>query len=254
MTRRFAQFLSVDSAKAVKAQSYGFLNGINYMSPASTGGFGNLCPHASAGCLALCLGWYSGQASMVADLDHGTNSVRKSRQDKVALFMQDRAAFMSEAVAAVEALIRKARRLGMKPCARMNGATDIAWEGIRCTRNGVEYRNIFEAFGEVAFVDYTKNPGRMRRALPSNYHLTFSRAEDNETAALAILASGKNVAVVFGADKPSSWNGFDVVDGDEHDLRQLDPRATAAHPAGYVIALSPKGNRAKADSSGFVVR
>jgi hypothetical protein len=173
--------------------------------------------------------------------------VRKSRQDKVRLFMTNRAAFMVEMVAACEELIRKAAKMGMRPCMRPNGATDVAWEGIKCTRNGVEYRNVFEAFPEMQFVDYTKNPARMRRALPANYHLTFSRSETNDADCVGVLANGGNVAVVFAGDKPTTWQGFPVIDGDEHDLRHLDPR-------GHVVALSPKGSKAKRDTSGFVLR
>jgi hypothetical protein len=55
------------------------------------------------------------------------------------------------------------------------------------------------------------------------------------------------VAIVFGGAFPQTWNGFPVIDGDAHDLRHLDPR-------GCVVALSPKGTRAKRDASGFVVR
>ena len=69
---QFKRFFSLDSAKAIKAREYGYLNAINYMAPASTAGVGNLCPHASAGCLALCLGWYSGQAGMVKDQENDT--------------------------------------------------------------------------------------------------------------------------------------------------------------------------------------
>jgi hypothetical protein len=65
-----------------------------------------------------------------------------------------------------------------------------------------------------------------------------------------LLTRGVNVAVVFAGDKPADWNGFTVIDGDLHDLRQLDPRG----PRGCVIALSPKGRKAKRDLSGFVVR
>jgi hypothetical protein len=86
--------------------------------------------------------------------------------------------------------------------------------------------------------------------LPANYHLTFSRSEENEATALELLARGVNVAAVFAGDKPAIWNGFAVIDGDEHDLRQLDPRGER----GFVIALSPKGRKAKRDMSGFVIR
>jgi hypothetical protein len=105
----------------------------------------------------------------------------------------------------------------------------------------------FERFPDVAFVDYTKIVSRFEQALPPNYHLTLSRSETNERECLEALERGINVAVVF-ADKPTTWHGFECIDGDEHDLRQLDPRG------GYVVALSPKGRKAKRDRSGFVVR
>jgi hypothetical protein len=139
----------------------------------------------------------------------------------------------------------------------MNGSSDIAWEGISCERwiDGIPglYRSVFAAFPEVDFVDYTKNPRRFERALPANYHLTFSRSESNETDAERLLARGVNVAVVFADALPSSWHGFAVINGDEHDLRHLDPKASEGNP-GYVIGLSPKGRKAKKDTSGFVVR
>ena len=60
----FQRFFSVDSPKAVKAQYYGWLNAINYMAPHRLAGVGNLCPNASAGCIALCLGEHSGNAAL----------------------------------------------------------------------------------------------------------------------------------------------------------------------------------------------
>ncbi len=252
---KFNAFFSLDSAKAIKARSFGYLNAINYMAPASTAGVGNLCPHASAGCLALCLGWYSGQAGMTADLDYGTNSVRASRQAKARLFMKDRAAFLEEMVQGIDRAARKAKREGLTLCVRLNGATDVSWEGV--TRNvrgpdGRPYVSIFAAYPHVQFVDYTKS---LKRALahasgqlPSNYHLTFSRSETNEADCVKVLAAGGNVAVVFAGEMPATYLGATVVDGDEHDLRHLDPRG------GVVIGLSPKGGRAKRDASGFVVR
>jgi hypothetical protein len=72
---------STDSAKAAKAQGFGYLNAIHYMAPASIAGVGNLCPNASPACLAACLGWYSGHAGMVKT-DSDRNSVRQSRIDE----------------------------------------------------------------------------------------------------------------------------------------------------------------------------
>ena len=246
------RIFSTDSPKAIKADQFGYLNAIHYMAPADVSGV-NLCPHASNGCKALCLGWTAGQAGIVSDavIDshaaHG-NATRQSRIDKAHRFMRDRAAYMRDVVKAIELEQRKANKLGKVLCVRMNGSTDIAWEGVRCERNGQQFRSVYEAFPEVQFVDYTKNPYRFDRALPANLHLTFSRSETNEGKAVELLGRGVNVAVVFAAGRPETWQGFATIDGDQHDLRHLDPRG------GYVVALTPKGRKAKRDSSGFVVR
>lgn len=254
---RFTQFFSLDSPKAIKARSYGYMNAINYMAPAALAGVGNLCPHASPGCLALCLGWHSGQAGMVkGGRTNALNAVRRSRQDKARMFMRDRAAFMAELVAGIERAQRKASREGLKLCVRLNGATDIAWEGVTRDIRGTDgrpYASIFSAFPGIQFVDYTKSVKRALRAAsdptwPANYHLTFSRSETNEADCKRVLEAGGNVAVVFAGEKPGTYLGQPCFDGDQHDLRHLDPRP------GVIIGLSPKGNRAKRDRSGFVVR
>ena len=82
---------------------------------------------------------------------------------------------------------------------------------------------------------------------PSNYHLTFSRSEANEADCRRVLEAGGNVAVVFGCPFPQTYLGATVINGDEHDLRHLDPRG------GFIVGLTPKGRKAKRDASGFVV-
>lgn len=248
MAKMQNKIFSTDSAKAIKAQGFGYINAIHYMAPASLSGV-NLCPHSSAACRALCLGWESGQAGMVSH-DAQINSVRASRIAKAQRFMKDRKAYMADMVRSIEIELAKAEKAGKRLCVRPNGATDIRFEAIGCIRDGIVYRNLMQAFPTVDFVDYTKNPRAFDRALPANYHLTFSRSEENEATALELLARGVNVAAVFAGDKPAVWNGFTVIDGDEHDLRQLDPRGAR----GFVIALSPKGRKAKRDVSGFVIR
>ena len=239
---------STDSPKAIKADKYGYLNAILYMAPHNISGV-NLCPKASPACAALCLGWFSGQASMVTDLEHGRNNVREARVRKAKWFMSDRQAFMRAIHHKLIRLQGKAFRKGKTLCVRMNGSTDIAWEGIRYSViDDGPVLNLFDHFPDVQFVDYTKIASRFDRALPSNYHLTFSRSETNEREAMELLDRGVNVAVVFESKPRYSWHGYPVVDGDEHDLRHLDPRG------GYVIALSPKGHKIKRDTSGFVVR
>jgi hypothetical protein len=246
------RIFSTDSPKAQKAEKFGYLNAIHYLAPATIAGVGDICPNRSAACTFLCLGWNSGRASMVKDLDVGTNATRESRIAKTRDFMRDRPAYLRRMVREIDRLIAKANAAGKKLCIRLNGSSDIAWEGIR-----LDGHTLFEMFPDVQFVDYTKNPRRFERGLPLNYHLTFSRSEANEAQALELLARGVNVAIVFASkDKPAMWNGFTVIDGDAHDLRHLDPRAYAANGLfrGFVVGLSPKGARAKKDSSGFVLR
>jgi len=243
MKTRFKRFFSVDSPKAIKASKYGYLNAINYMAPFDMAGLGNVCPHASAGCVALCLGAYSGQAAMRKEGED--NSVTLSRKAKIAYFMKEREAFLNEAAHHIEKLYNQAIDQGLELAVRLNGSSDIAFEGLRL-KNGL---SLFESFPNVQFLDYTKNASRLKRVLPKNYHLTFSRSETNETQAKALLKEGHNVAVVFAHGLPVSrklW-GFHVIDGDKHDLRFLDPQ-------GCVVGLSPKGSKAKRDISGFVLR
>lgn len=244
MKKQFKRFFSVDSPKAIKASKYGYLNGINYMAPHTTGGVGNLCPNASEGCKSLCLGKYSGQASFVKDLENGTNSVRESRIRKAQYLMNDRKAFLSEMTDHIKDLVKKSVKHDLKLCVRPNGSTDLAFEKIK-TDSG---KSIVELFPNVQFVDYTKS---MKRVLdpkrPSNYHLTFSLSETNKAEAEKVLKAGFNVAVVFGSGMPKTFMGHKVIDGLKHDLRHLDPSPV-------IVGLEPKGKKALEDKTGFVVR
>ncbi|MGZ9074150.1 MAG: GP88 family protein [Burkholderiaceae bacterium] len=256
---------STDSPKAIKSLEYGYLNAILYLAPHEYAGVGNLCPHASPACIAACLGLHSGQASMVkSEKKKDANSVRKSRALKARYFMLKRDVFMRHLVLDIARNWQRATRAGLRLAIRLNGSSDIAYEGIRffvdadtatrvakITRGALKcyagtYGNIFAAFPSIQFLDYTKNPHRMRRALPANYHLTFSRSESNDFLASDVLLRGGNVAAVF--DRlPESYGGFRVINGDSHDLRFLDPQ-------NVIVGLTPKGSKAKRDKSGFVIR
>jgi len=132
----------------------------------------------------------------------------------------------------------------MKSVFRLNLTSDIAWENI-INEDGV---TIFEKHGKTQFYDYTKSFERMKQfihgELPSNYHLTFSRSEHNDKLCKLVLAMGGNVAVVFRNQLPETWQGYEVINGDENDLRFLDRQ-------GVVVGLIEKG-MAKKDSTGFV--
>lgn len=217
-------------AKTVKGVKYGYMTGILYLAPANLSG-NEVCPHRSQGCTDACL-FTSGRGAF--------SNVKDARISKTQLLFNDRAEFLRRLRHDIQLLVKRADSKGLVPCVRLNGTSDLGWEGIAS--------DIMAEFPDVQFYDYTKNPNRMLRycagSFPSNYHLTFSRSETNDSTCQTILENGGNVAVVF-KNSPNAYYGYPVVDGDLSDLRFADPK-------GVVVGLKAKG-KAKHDISGFVV-
>ena len=219
--------------KTIKSEKVGVLTGIIYMSPYNLSGK-NVCPGASAGCAAACLNT-AGRGAM--------NVVQAARLKKTQRFFQDRQQFLWDLVNEISALRRKAKAKGMKAAVRLNGTSDLPYERYKIRDTG---KNIMQLFPDVQFYDYTKLENRIvGQQLPANYHLTFSRAEDNDHKLDAVLEH-TSAAVVFSGELPATWRGYPVIDGDEHDARFTDAGA------GVIIGLTAKG-KAKHDASGFVV-
>ena len=224
--------LSIDTnAKTIKGQSKGYRTGILYLAPASVSNVINVCLFASPACRAACL-YSAGRGAFT--------SVQKARIAKTKLFVSDKHAFVESLKLNVSKLVSNCIKTKAIPTVRLNGTSDINWERY----------SVIQAFNKVQFYDYTKNYFRMNLflngKLTSNYSLTFSRSETNETQCLEVLKRGGNVAVVFRSKAlPTHWQGFPVINGDENDLRFLDPK-------GVVVGLTAKG-KAKTDTSGFVV-
>jgi hypothetical protein len=240
--QKLKNILSIGSdAKTVKGQKLGFLTGILYLAPADLSGY-QVCPLAKlAGCADPCLN-KAGRGAF--------NSVQAARIAKTKRFFEDRAGFMADLVYSIDALIRKAQRLGLTPLVRLNGTSDIAYENIPVIVRGFNYANIFNAYPDLAFYDYTKIP--TRHNIPANYDLTFSYSGVASFKPIIEKAVyNKNlarIAVVFDRAEniPARFLFSDVVPGDNSDVRHLDPR-------GVVVGLYAKGP-ARNDRSGFVVR
>lgn len=205
------------------------------LAPYTQAGMGNVCPHASAGCAAACL-FSAGRGRMP--------NVIKARIERTKFFFQHQRAFFALLFEEIQSEYAKAQKQGKKLSVRLNTISDIAWEKIKI--NG---KNVFEHFPHVQFMDYTKNPNRAfafaKGEMPENYHLTFSRSECNDDSVQKLIQAGVNVAAVFRGALPKVWNGAPVVDGDETDLRFLDPK-------GCIVGLVEKG-LAKKDQTGFVL-
>ena len=221
------------SYKTIKSEKVGVLTGILYMAPYNLSGK-NVCPNASAGCAAACLNT-SGRGAM--------HVVQAARLKKTQRFFEDRQQFLWDLVTEISALRRKAKARGMKAAVRLNGTSDLPYEKYKVRDTG---KNIMELFPDIQFYDYTKLETRITKGqLPANYHLTFSRAEDNDHKLEDVLKH-TSAAVVFSGELPATWRGYPVIDGDEHDARFTD-----AGP-GTVIGLLVKG-QGKKDTTGFVV-
>jgi hypothetical protein len=212
-----------------------------YLSPFTDNSKGiNLCPHASVGCSKACL-FKSGFGGMY-------DAVQDGRRNKTEWYLANRKEFMLQLVTEINAAVTKHKDKAIVTI-RLNGTSDIRFEKIKVS----EGKNIFELFPDVQFYDYTKNPQRFKGDMPSNYHLTFSRSEENHDIAMKLLSKGVNVAWVFYGNLPKTYVGYNVIVGDNDDLRFLDAK-------GVIVGLKYKNitgrngaelNKA-AKESGFV--
>jgi hypothetical protein len=239
--------------KTAKGEKLGFWTAILHLAPARLSGF-EVCPKASNGCRAACLntaghgGLTKGPRLTYAQLAAGerTNPVQAARVWRTRWLFEDRQAFLKRLVREIELHVRKCEAAGFAPAIRLNGTSDIRWEAAAF---GLDGQTLFDRFPNVQFYDYTKIANR--RNLPSNYALTFSHADGNRADVERAIGAGLNVAVVFRSAEvrasymASGFMGLPVIDGDETDLRFLDPVQS-------VVGLYAKG-AAKRDVSGFVV-
>jgi hypothetical protein len=238
------KLLSVGNPKTLKGMKQGFNTYIMHLAPADVSGY-QTCPKATVGCKAACLNT-AGRGGMFKK-GETTNTIQKARIRKTKMFFENRQEFMADLVKDIELAIKQSIKKDLVPVIRLNGTSDLSFEKYEVIRNGVLYRNIFAAFPDIQFYDYTKVLGRKVKDI-QNYQLTFSAADGNDKDVESAMYNGMNVAVVFGIKKtlpmPEYYNGVQVFNGDESDLRFLDPK-------NVVIGLYAKG-KAKKDETGFV--
>lgn len=227
------KLLSTANPKIQKGTKLGYLSFILHLAPADLSGR-ETCPKRTAGCTAACLNT-AGRGGMFKKGEN-TNMIQKARIRKTEYFFNDRDAFMMDLYKDIVKAKKFAEKQGLIPVFRLNGTSDLSWEKYTV---GTTDMNLFELFNHTQFYDYTKVLGRKVKHLP-NYHLTFSKADGNDSDVAEALMQGMSVVAVYDqipAGVPSA---------DETDLRFLDPK-------GIMLGLKAKG-RAKKDYSGFVIR
>jgi hypothetical protein len=238
------KLLSVGNPKVLKGIKQGYNTYILHLAPANLSGY-ETCPKRTAGCTSACLNT-AGRGGMFKK-GETTNTIQKARIRKAKMFFENRSEFMADLVKDIELAIKQSEKKGLIPVFRLNGTSDLSFEKYEVIRNGKLYRNIFSAFADNIFYDYTKILGRKIADIP-NYSLTFSAADGNDTDVFKAIAQGYNIATVFGIKKtlpmPDSYLGLPVFNGDESDLRFLDPKQV-------IVGLYAKG-KAKKDETGFV--
>jgi hypothetical protein len=238
------KLLSVGNPKVLKGIKQGYNTYILHLAPANLSGY-ETCPKRTAGCTSACLNT-AGRGGMFKK-GETTNTIQKARIRKAKMFFENRVEFMADLVKDIELAIKQSEKKGLIPVFRLNGTSDLSFEKYEVIRNGKLYRNIFSAFADNIFYDYTKILGRKIANIP-NYSLTFSAADGNDNDVAKAITQGYNIATVFGIKKtlpmPDSYLGLPVFNGDESDLRFLDPKQV-------IVGLYAKG-KAKKDETGFV--
>jgi hypothetical protein len=228
------------------------------LAPSKRSGIVNVCPHATAACILVCVLWFAGRTV--------TRTVREAATKRTRLWFYDAATFYARLGRELAGLSRKAARDGVRAFCRLNVASDINHP-----------HEVVSAHPSITFYDYTKDEGKAaaygRGELPQNYHVSYSVSERTTFATARELNTlGVNLVVVFDSHYFGPLHRFgivpssvqfvnrttgesftvDTVDGDIHDLRtpEFDGR-------GVVVALRAKSGaklRARAVELGFIKR
>lgn len=191
------------------------------LAPAQVSGW-ETCASRSPECTKHCL-FTSGRGAPYFSRKDGSNPIWMGRIFRTIWYYRARDEFMAQ--------LRKEVSRNQDAAIRLNVFSDIQWER--------QFPELFTDFPNVQFYDYTKHFKRMFRDRPSNYHLTFSLHENNQDQAGEVLQAGMNVAAITDSIGGTLF-GFPVIDGDDHDLRFLDPTPS-------VVGLRPKGSLKSGD-------
>lgn len=229
------RLLTTGNPKTAKGRQYGYHTGILHLYPDAKN-----CQWWSEGCRTSCLNT-AGRAGIIK-AGEKTNVILEARKRRTRLLRTETWAFLRALQKDVNLLQAQALDANLIAACRLNGTSDLDWIKFIGDNPGVQ------------FYDYTKSYHRMldflTDKLPENYHLTFSRTEENVAQCIGVLHRKGNIAVVTmtgGWDGESLLDGYGgTVNGDMHDL-------TFLHPPKSILVLKAKG-KARKDTTGFVIQ
>ena len=223
-----------NSTKHEKAFKYNEMVYTIYLAPAKSSGY-EVCPGRTAECTLLCLN-ESGRNKMNTERE----VIRNSRIKKTRLFHEEHQFFVKWVFEEIKLARKKAEKLNYRFSVRLNNTSDISPEDFYILNENGTRVNILEYFNDVKFYDYTKVPERLELTKKySNYDLTFSFSGTNKFDCLQMLKNDVRVSVVFKTVPETFW-GYPVVNGDNYDMRYLDPKQS-------IIGLKFKQVRNKLD-------
>jgi hypothetical protein len=236
---RKLELFSVSNQKTLKSlNGSGYLTLILHLAPANVSGVANMCPYSTPQCESLCLNT-SGMAGVFP-------TIIKARIRKTTELVNNPDSFKGRMLADIATGQDVAKAQGLRLAVRPNGTSDLDWATI--------HPEMFTAFPDVTYYDYTKAPYKARRRARTvpNYHLTYSYAEtaSSRRQARTWLTHGFNVAAVF-PEQPTGpvklpWLPIlHPINGDATDLRFTDMRTG-------LVALSAKGKAKRTQASEFV--
>lgn len=207
--------------------------------PEKRNSFGvNLCEFSTKQCRNVCI------------VDSGFaryKKVNEARLKKTDYFLTEKSKFMKELWGELNYI----NLVENKALIRLNMFSDIDWH-----TEFINFGYNLETLENLIFYGYTKSPKILEKSEKlSNFDIIFSFSGYNWKLCEYYLKNKIcNVSVVFklkGKELPKTWNGFEVINGDEN-----DQRLKSIEGVGKIIGLkfkNPIAKNSKYEKSKFVI-
>jgi hypothetical protein len=212
------QLLTASNYKLLKSADTEFLSvGLHLLPHTLANGEFNTCKFSTPSCRTTCLA-AAGKGSM--------SKVVESRRLKTMMYLNDRENFMRQLDSEIFYYKLIAKNNNKTLTVRLNLTSDIDWQ-----QEFIDGKTLFELHRDATFYDYTKDYSRI--SFYNNYSLIYSYDSINHSKAMKVMARGDSLAVVFEKTLPKTFEGFDVVNGDNNDL-------IFQHPKNIILGLKYK--------------